>query len=367
MIDAKKFWNMLEKNNFGPWVGVPCSVFKPLLKVAESASRHSYFMATSEGEAMGIAAGLQMGGKIPIVFMSNSGLGNTVNPLTSLHMVYEIPVLMLISWRGEPGKKDEPQHHLMGSITRELLELMGIYTETLTSVEKEVSRQLTNMKRRIEHTKKPVALIFPRGSLKPVTAQKNMSRLLFPLNRKQAINIVCEAVDKHALIISSTGKISRELYEIHPNRKNNFAMTGSMGCALPIGFGLSLAKRNKKIVVLDGDGAALMKMGNYATVGHYKPSNLVHIVLDNESHESTGGQQTVSNTVKLDKIAMVSGYMTSSKVKTAIGLKRALKKIYRRKGPHAILVKVASKSNKDLIRVGLIPAEIKKRFCKAII
>jgi len=367
MLSAKGFWAVLKGHAFGPCTGVPCSILKPLINYALDNQDLEYYTATSEGEAMGLAAGFALAGKLPVVMMQNSGLGNAINPLTSLHLIYNLPVLLLISWRGEPGKPDEPEHRVMGSITLKLLDVMGLRNEALAESGKELEEQILRLKSIIVESNMPAVLIVRRGILSQYVERSVGEKPKVPMmRRKEAIKIIVGSLKGDEAIISTTGKISRELYCYGKDSQANFYVVGSMGCAISIGFGIAQTKPDKKVIVLDGDGAVLMKMGTLATVGHYKPLNLIHIVLDNASYDSTGGQATVSNTVDLDKVALSSGYMNSVKVYTPEKLEVNVKKAFKIKGPHFILIKVSKGTDKNLGRPELTPFQVKRRFMKSI-
>lgn len=364
MLSAKEFCEVLKRNAFGPYTGVPCSILKPLINYALDDQNMEYYTATSEGEAMGIAAGFALAGKLPVVMMQNSGLGNAINPLASLHLIYSLPALLLISWRGEPGKPDEPEHRAMGPITRELLDVMGLHNECLVERRQKLGDQILRLRNVIIEANVPAALIVRKGTFSEYIKSNRKESKTPVLRRKEAIKIVVSNLRGSEAIISTTGKISRELYYDGKESETNFYVVGSMGCAISIGFSIAQEKPKKKVVVLDGDGAILMKMGALATVGHYKPLNLIHIVLDNEAYDSTGGQATVSKTVALDKVALNSGYIDSVRVYTPKGLKTSVKNALETKGPHFILVKVSKGADKDLGRSKLASLQIKKRFMK---
>lgn len=363
MISPENFCRILKKNGFGPYTGVPCSILKPLISYALNNPDIAYYTSTSEGEAMGIAAGFVLGGKLPVVMMQNSGLGNAINPITSLNLIYNLPALLLVSWRGEPGKPDEPEHSIMGPITKNLLRVVGLHYECLTKFEKELEKQILHVKDLIIKTNKPVALIVQKGTFEEQRQESTEKR---PENaqmrRKEAIRVIVDNLEGDEVVVSTTGKISRELYYDGKESETNFYVVGSMGCAISIALGIALQKPKKKIIVLDGDGAVLMKMGTLATVGYYKPSNLIHIVLDNESYDSTGGQFTASSTINLEKVALNSGYFSSIKIYTSKELERSVKNALEIRGPHFILVKVLRGADKDLGRPKLTSLEIKNRF-----
>ena len=312
---------------------------------------------------MGIAAGFSLSDKCPVVVMQNSGLGNAINPLTSLQLVFNLPALLLISWRGEPGNTDEPEHLAMGPITPDLLNVTGIYYEYLTQSEEELAAQIGRINEEIKRTNHPAALIVREKTFKnPPEAYQETVVTDAALSRQEAIKIIVDNLGGEEAIVSTTGKISRELYCHGKESETNFYVVGSMGCALPIGFGIASQNSKKKVVVLDGDGAILMKMGSLATVGFYKPDNLIHLVLDNETYDSTGGQPTVSATVQLERVAAECGYATAVRVTTAEALRECLGVALKAPGPHCILVKVRPGADKNLGRPQLTPEQIKERF-----
>lgn len=365
MVSVENLCRILKQNGFGPYAGVPCSILKPLINYLFDSSKVIYYTATGEGEAMGIAAGFALAGKLPVVMMQNSGLGNAVNPLTSLQLVYGLPALLLVSWRGEPGKPDEPEHRVMGPITSELLNVIGLPNEYLAESNQELENQIPRMRNIIIKTNKPAVLIVRKGTFNEYLQKVGEKELKAPLmRRKEAIKVIVENLKGNEAIVSTTGKISRELYYDGKETETNFYVVGSMGCALSIGLGIAQQKPEKKVIVLDGDGAVLMKMGTLATVGHYKPQNLIHIVLDNEVYDSTGGQPTVSATVDLDKVAFNSGCLTSVKVSTQKELEMSVKNALKMDGPHFILVKVLKGADKGLGRPKLTSLQIKNRFMK---
>ena len=217
----------------------------------------------------------------------------------------------------------------------------------------------------IVKTNMPAALIIRKGVFSEYIRDSTEKEPKIPMmRRREAIKIIVKNLKGDEVIISTTGKISRELYYDGKESETNFYVVGSMGCAISIGFGIARQKPNKKVIVLDGDGAVLMKMGTLATVGHYKPPNLIHIVLDNEAYDSTGGQDTVSNTISIEKVALNSGYLNSVKAHTQEELEMSVKNALETKGPHCILVKVLKGADKDLGRPKLTSLQIKERFMK---
>ena len=319
MIKAESFINSALHYGFSFYTGVPCSLLTPFINHVIDDEKLHYVMAANEGEAVSIAAGAKLGGRGSVAIMQNSGLGNAVNPLTSLHAIFKIPILLIITWRGEPNKIDEPQHQLMGNITLKLLELMKINWAYFPSDEKDIEVVLKQAVVSMQENNMPFALVMKKGSVdscqlnsrpkaklvNTVAYRKNTALPLY--TRQQILQCVQENATNNSLLIATTGYTGRELNALADNI-NQFYMVGSMGCASSLGLGLALAQPTKKIIVLDGDGALLMRMGALATIGYERPANLLHIVLDNQCHESTGGQFTVSDSVDFCSIAAACGY-----------------------------------------------------------
>ena len=367
MISCADLFKIFKKNDITFFTGVPDSTFKDWLNFLfdEQDLNLKNIIACNECEAIALAAGYNLATKkIACVYLQNSGEGKTVNPLTSLcdREVYSIPLLMIIGWRGEPGKEDEPQHKKMGRITTSLLDVLEvpylIMSETLSEVESEINKLvLLSLKE-----SRPVAMIIKSNCLENYIYKKRVESE-FELSREEAIQIIVDNLKGDEAIVSTTGKTSRELFEYRIKKgevPRDFYTVGSMGCSSSIANAIAL-NSNRKIIILDGDGAALMQLGAITTIGHYKPENLIHIILDNGSYESTGGKPTVSSTVDFEKIALSCGYKSTLTIKTrnefsGLGL------ILTTSGPSMIVVKVNEKSRKDLSRPTKTPLQNKEGF-----
>ncbi|MCP5416507.1 MAG: phosphonopyruvate decarboxylase [Chromatiaceae bacterium] len=334
MIEAEQFVAAVRAYGFGLWSGVPCSYLKPFINYVIDDPGARYVAAANEGDAVAIAAGAQLGGVRAIAMFQNSGLGNAVNPLTSLTHTFRLPVLLIVTLRGEPGLPDEPQHELMGQITQQMLELMGIPWAWFPSEAAAVERTLQIAVAHMERTGTPYALVMRKGSVASCKLQSQPEvRPLFPVaaaerqlpesTRSDYLRVVQSAVSDTDLVVATTGYTGRELYA-SDDRENQFYMVGSMGCASSFGLGLALAQPERRVYVLDGDGATLMRMGALTTIGYQRPGNLVHILLDNGCHESTGGQSTVSHSVDFCAIAGACGYPDSRRVANAEALRLLL-------------------------------------------
>lgn len=321
MISAQSFIAAARERGFGLWTGVPCSFLQPLINGVIGDDSLLYVAAANEGDAVGIAAGAQIGGLPAIVMLQNSGLGNAVNPLTSLTHTHRIPCLIIVTLRGDPeGAGDEPQHELMGRITTSMLELMEIPWAWFPSSEEDISVRLDEALAQIRSTSRPFCLVMRKGSvadnpapvlpaLQPARRQSlaPAARLQPTATRGQMLQAVQQACGDADLIVATTGYTGRELYALD-DRANQLYLVGAMGCACSVGLGLALARPDRRVVVLDGDGALLMRMGALATLGFQRPHNLLHILLDNGMHESTGGQGTISHALDWSGIAACAGF-----------------------------------------------------------
>ena len=319
MIEAEHFIRSARQRGIALYTGVPCSYLKPFINTVIESSELRYIGAANEGDAVAIAAGAELGGVHSVAMFQNSGFGNAVNPLTSLTHLFEIPLLLIITLRGEPGgPADEPQHELMGEITTGLLELMNIPWEFFPEFNDQVEPSLARATAYMQKEQRPYALVMRKGSVakselqaqaenRPVAARKQYAAAEPEVQRADILRAVQDASTDNDVLVATTGYTGRELYA-SGDRNNQLYMVGSMGCAVSVGLGLAVTHPERRILVLDGDGAALMRMGALTTVGYERPDNLLHIVLDNGLHESTGGQATVSKSIDFCGIAAACGY-----------------------------------------------------------
>ncbi len=319
MIDADRFLGEARERGFSLYTGVPCSFLKPFINRVIDSEILRYVGAANEGDAIAIAAGAQLGGTRAVAMFQNSGLGNAVNPLTSLIDTFRIPILLIITLRGDPnGTPDEPQHGMMGPITCQMLELMGIRWEYLPVDDEMVPAALAQACDHMDETGKPYALVMRKGTVEPVELRSSPERRdCLPIEfarppepstrRGEMLRAIQHHLQPNDIIVATTGYTGRELYGLG-DHANQFYLVGSMGCASSLGLGLALTCPERRIVVVDGDGAALMRLGALATIGYERPKNLCHILLDNGIHESTGGQSTVSHSIDFRSIAAGCGY-----------------------------------------------------------
>ena len=369
-MNPQEVWEIFQKKSLYFFTGVPDSTFKSWMSFLDDMHGKGLqnIIAANECEALAIASGYHLATKkYGIVYMQNSGLGKTVNPITSLAdpEVYSIPLLLLVGWRGEPGKKDEPQHKKMGRITIPLLDTLEIphtiFPDNPKDLEKELSKALTYIK----ENNSPFAFIIKKNTLDPYKSKKTMN-VQSNFSREEVIQTIVSQLDGDEVIISTTGKTSRELFETRISRQEeprDFYTVGSMGCASSIGLGIALNSK-KRTIIFDGDGAMIMQMGSLATIGHYKPTNYYHILFDNNVHDSTGGQPTVSDTMKIEKLAEACGYSSILTISDKKKLSETMNQVFLKPGPTMIIIKVKPGARVDLGRPTTSPIENKKYFMK---
>ncbi|MGH7260615.1 MAG: phosphonopyruvate decarboxylase [Burkholderiales bacterium] len=380
MIEPTEFARQAAALGYRWYAGVPCSFFTGLINHVSTNPAFTYVSSANEGDAVAAAAGAWVGGRRSIALMQNSGLGNAVSPLTSLTYVFRIPVLLLVTVRGEPGVADEPQHALMGRITPALLDTMEIPWAYMPDSPQALARALAQADASIGERERPYALLVRKGrfavcKLAPVEAPPRPPRVAprsawrsppaARPSRIEALERVAQLVpERKSVVIATTGYTGRELYALG-DRTHQLYMVGSMGCASSFGLGLALTRPDLRVVVLDGDGAALMRMGNLATLGAYRPPNLLHVLLDNEVHDSTGGQDTVSRDISFAAIAAACGYAEVSEGDDLSLLDEALQG-RNGIGPVFIHLKIAPGVTAAPPRPGLAPADVLRRLMNHI-
>jgi phosphonopyruvate decarboxylase len=370
MINTKRFGRLLQKLGFEFYCGVPCSYLKSLINYA--INECEYVAAANEGDAVAIASGAFLGGRKPVVIMQNSGLTNAVSPLVTLNYPFQIPVLGFVSLRGEPGVPDEPQHELMGQITIKLLELMQVKWLVLSPDIEEAKRQLLLADKYIQRNL-PFFFVVRKGTFEHenLRIQERTSivdKIKFKKQatdqistRYEALKTINATKGSNTVQLATTGKTGRQLYEIE-DACNNLYMVGSMGCVGSFGLGLALSKPNYDIVVIDGDGSLLMRMGSLATNGYYNPPNLLHILLDNQAHDSTGGQMTVSHNINFVEIASSCGYTRSIYVHNLEELHAWIKEWKQARGLTFLYMRISTSSEEQLARPTMKPNEVKERL-----
>ena len=368
MISPKFFIDTLSANGIDFFTGVPDSLLKDICAyMSDNVDPHRYIITANEGGAVGLAAGYHLATKrVGMVFMQNSGEGNAVNPLASLtdKEVYKIPVLLLIGWRGEPGVHDEPQHVKQGQITLPLLDVMGIRHAVLSKDEHEAKAQLQEAVRSMKETDEPYALVVQKGTFEPYILQNTKDSGL-TLSREKAIQMVADAVGPRDVIVSTTGMISRELFEYRAaqgrGHEQDFLTVGSMGHASQIALGIALAQPGRRVWCFDGDGAAIMHMGGMPIIAAQHPKNLVHVLFNNGAHDSVGGQPTVGLNISFTNLAEEFGYASVHCATGESQLTEVLKQLPQ-SGPCFLEIQVMKGNRKDLGRPTTTPQENKEAF-----
>ena len=373
MISANFLINQLTKHGFNFFSGVPCSYLTSVINGVINSKKIKYIGATSEGEAVGIASGAWLAGKKGVVMIQNSGLGNTINPLTSLNYPFKIPILLITTWRGDPKVKDEPQHELMGKITKNILTLSKIKTEIFPTNKNNLRKVLFKINNSINKTSLPYALLMRKETIKKeklkqkkIFLKKKGKKFLYLRKKKiptrfEILKELQKNINNKIAVISTTGKTGRELFSLK-DCENYFYQVGSMGCANAIALGVALNSK-KKIIILDGDGALLMKMGNMSTIGANQPKNLIHILLDNNVHDSTGQQLTNASTVDFSNIAINCGYKNSYSADNLDDFSKIIKTNLKNTfGPTFIHIKIQKGSIENLGRPTIHPKDVAVRF-----
>lgn len=365
MIKPEDFYKELKKNNINFYTGVPDSLLKEFCAyITSNSSQSNHIINTNEGSAVAMAMGKHMAtGEVPVVYMQNSGLGNIINPILSLadEKVYSIPMILIIGWRGEPGFKDEPQHIKQGEITLDLLDVMGIHYEILDQNTNNID---SLVKKVVDNTKKyskPTAILVRKGTF--ASYKLKLKDETYDWNREDAINTLLNYV-KDDFIVSTTGKASREVFEARESRNEghgrDFLTVGGMGHASQIACGISMSI-NKRVWCFDGDGAALMHLGANGISAIHANSNFIHVLLNNFTHDSVGGQPTIANLIDFPKIFLNLGYKKIYSVKSNDELETLLKQ-NPLKGPILIEIKINSGAREDLGRPTTTPLENKLKF-----
>ena len=367
MIRAPFFYDTLASHNIDFYAGVPDSLLKNLCAyITDHADAAHHIIAANEGGAMGLAAGHYLAtGQIPVVYMQNSGEGNIINPLASLTDpdVYNIPVLLVIGWRGKPGVHDEPQHVKQGKITTGLLNVMGIDYTVLSKEEDKAEVQIQKAVAYMQSTKQCYALIIEKDTFDAYTLQ-NAENNDLTMSREEAIQTVAAALGEKDCIVSTTGMISRELFEYRAAMKQgherDFLTVGSMGHASQIALGIALAQPDRRVWCFDGDGATIMHMGSMAIVANKAPKNYVHVVFNNGAHDSVGGQPTVGLKIDLPAVAKAVGYKATYSVDGKAELENVLAKVNSFESPALLEIKVKKGNRKDLGRPTTTPIQNKE-------
>ena len=365
MIRPDFFIEALREKGINCFAGVPDSLLKNICAyITDHFDAAHNIIAANEGAAVGLAAGHYLAtGQPACVYMQNSGEGNIINPLASLTdpEVYNIPVLLLIGWRGRPGVHDEPQHVKQGKVTTGLLNVMGVNYEVLAKEEDKAAKQIDKAAKALAN-KEVFALVIEKDTFEDYKLQ-NVEVNDLTMSREEAIQTVAAALDEKDCIVSTTGMISRELFEYRAaqgqGHERDFLTVGSMGHASQIALGIAMAKPDRKVWCFDGDGAAIMHMGSMAIVANKAPKNYIHVVFNNGAHDSVGGQPTVGLKIDLPAVAKAVGYKATYSVDSKSALPVILREAKNLEGPVLVEIKVKKGNRKDLGRPTTTPIQNK--------
>lgn len=374
MINVKDFYKELVNNGIHFFAGVPDSLLKNICAyITANTPPNRNIITANEGGAIALGTGYHLAtNKVPLIYMQNSGIGNAVNPLLSLadKEVYSIPMVLLIGWRGEPGVKDEPQHIKQGRITPALLECMEIPYQVLDE-SSDFKKVIKTSVEKCKNYSVPVAIMVRKGTFDAFSLKKDENSTL-ELNREEALEKVLQFIPKNAVIVSTTGMLSRELFELrekyNQTHKTDFLTVGSMGHTSQIALGIALAKPEKQVFCFDGDGAALMHLGSYAIAGSLAPENLKVIVFNNGAHDSVGGQPTIGQSISLPKVAEAANLKSFGSVKTASEIEKTIPKIIAENQISFLDIQIRKGARKDLGRPTSTPLqnkELLKSFLKS--
>ncbi|MDG1719943.1 MAG: phosphonopyruvate decarboxylase [Bacteroidia bacterium] len=373
MINTQKFYEILNQNEIDFYTGVPDSLLKDICSyISDNAPADKHIIAANEGGAVALAMGYYLAtSKNPLVYMQNSGFGNTINPLLSLAdpKVYSIPMLLVIGWRGEPGVKDEPQHVKQGEVSETLLKTLDIPYVIISDKTEDIVNVISRAIKKAEENNEPYAILVRKGTFEPYSL-KTKIKTNFDLNREEAIIKTTELLSDSDIIVATTGKTSRELFEFRARNNQghhrDFLTVGGMGHANQIALGISIAKPNKKVYCFDGDGAALMHTGSLGIIGDLKIENFKHIIFNNGAHDSVGGQPTIGFDIDFGKIAKSFNYTKVFRIEKLNHFDEIFMNFQKEKGPCLLEILVNKGARQDLGRPTVSPKENKLDFMSFI-
>ncbi|MBL7005110.1 MAG: phosphonopyruvate decarboxylase [Gammaproteobacteria bacterium] len=375
MINTEYFFKNLLEENVEFFAGVPDSLLKNICSyITDNTSPKNHIIAANEGNALALGIGYHLAsGKLPLIYMQNSGLGNVVNPLLSLADpdVYSVPMLLMIGWRGEPNVKDEPQHKKQGRVTLQMLEAMEVPYQVLSkdTSNEQAKEIIKRVSKEALKNNAPYAIVVKKGTFSEYKLQKDEVANL-PLFREDAIKVIVDNLDDKDIVVSTTGVASRELFEYREEliqgHEKDFLTVGGMGHANQIALGIALQKPDRSVFCLDGDGAALMHMGSMAINGNVECDNFKHIVFNNGAHDSVGGQPTVGYTTGFQSIAKASGYDLVLQAETKTEVVECIEDLKGFTGKVFLEIKVKKGFRKDLGRPTTTPKENKQNLMKFI-
>lgn len=370
MLSPALFYASLRAANIDFFTGVPDSLLKDFCAyVADHAAADANLIAANEGAAIALAAGHHLAtGRCALVYLQNSGLGNALNPLVSLadSEVYSIPMLILVGWRGEPGKPDEPQHVKQGRTTRELLDCIGIPHEVLPTDADETRNLVLRATKYMHENQSPFAIVVSAGTFDKYAHVPVSSG--FEMRREDAVRGVASKVGTSATIVATTGKTARELFEYRSEagdgHASDFLTVGSMGHASQIAMAIALERRDRQVVCLDGDGALIMHMGSLAISGTNGTKNFKHIVVNNGAHDSVGGQPTAGHDINICEIARACCYLSAERIVEPGDLDEAIDRLLQTDGPALLEIVTNTGARSDLGRPTISPIENKLSFMR---
>lgn len=371
MVNPSDFCSELSSRGIEFYAGVPDSLLKEFCKYLElNAKKENHTITANEGNAVGLAIGYHLAtGKIPLVYMQNSGEGNIVNPFASLadKEVYGIPILFLIGWRGEPGVHDEPQHIKQGRITLSLLDTLEIPYSILENNPNKIKSDLDKAIIYMKQQSAPYAIIARKDLFDKIETAKQEDNSKYQLTRESALEFVLKQAEKDALIVSTTGMLSRELFELREKYKEtmhekDFLTVGGMGHTSSIALGVAMSKPSRQVYCFDGDGSFIMHLGASAIIGQKKPENLRHIIFNNGAHDSVGGQPTAGFSINMRDIAKACGYNSALYADDENGIREAFEVMRLVKGPVLLEIRVKKGNRKELGRPTTTPKQNKEAF-----
>jgi phosphonopyruvate decarboxylase len=371
MLDPIDFINKCRQLGVGFFSGVPDSSMKSLCNaICNELDSRMHVISVNEGAAVSLASGVHLGSNlVPLVYFQNSGQGNSLNPLISLASkeVFSIPMIMLVGWRGKPGSVDEPQHSLQGKVTKKIFEEIGIKVIHLSSKEEMANSQLEEALSVAIEISSPVCILVENGTFSDCNLETSRGRESLP-RREDALERVLLSAKNRTVFISTTGKTSREVFEIRGRlgqaHERDFLVVGSMGHCSFISVGLAMARPDVEVICIDGDGSVLMHMGSLPTIAELGCKNLTHVIVNNGVHESVGGHQTTSPDLDFSKVARSCGYRESRRVSNLEDLVETLQDWEKMDGPKLIEIMTRPGSRKDLGRPGKTPLEVKDSFMR---
>lgn len=373
MIHPKDFFSALNCRGVGFYVGVPDSLLANFCSyVDDNGGEKQHLIAANEGNAVGLAMGYHMAtGKVAVVYMQNSGLGNAVNPLTSLTdpEVYKVPMLFIVGWRGEPGYKDEPQHIKQGRVTLAQLDILDI-PYLILEAKSDINTILDAAFTKISERNAPVALVVRKDTFADYRPKSNGTILeKSTFEREAALDEILHLCSEDDLIITTTGKTSREIFELrvkYGQNQSDFLTVGGMGHTSSIALGLSIGQPNRRIVCIDGDGSLIMHMGSMPVIAKCRPQKFIHILLNNGAHESVGGQATSASVIKFSQLSPAVGYAGYAFAESPTELRNAWRSLDNTIGPVLLEIKIKNGSRSDLGRPTSTAEQNKLAFMKGI-